>query len=110
MKNASVTRKAVFDFDEPVFVTIDYYGDERKFEVTGGQVVESTVREDDVSLRGYRLTKAGKRRAKEYGGTIYIPTETGVMVDGEYQWIATPAQKLLEKVRTIGINLLNDGL
>lgn len=110
MKNVSITRKAVFDFDEPVFVTIDYYGEERKFEVTGGQVIESAVREDGVDLRGYRLTKAGKRRAKEYGGTIYIPTEVGMMVDGEYQFVATPAQKLLEKVRTIGINLLNNGL
>lgn len=107
MKNVSVTRKAVFDFDEPVFVTIDYYGEERKFEVTGGQLIVSAAHEDKVDLRGYRLTKAGKRRAKEYGGAIYIPEEVGMMVDGEYQFVATPAQKLLAKVREMGFDLLN---
>lgn len=106
MKNTEVRKTALFDFDEPVKVAIDYYGEPRYYEVTGGELITSTIREDQAYLRGYELTKTGKRRKGATPRGIYIPTETGIMVDGEYQWIATPAAALLKKVRTIGLDLI----
>lgn len=106
MKNVRVSKKAIFDFDDPIKVSIDYYGEPRHFEVTGGELVTSDDQADQTWLRGYELTKTGKRRKNSIVSSLYIPNEVGIMVDGEYQWFTTPAVGLLETVRTLGLSLI----
>jgi hypothetical protein len=105
MKN--IKRSITFDYDKPVMVSFDYYGETRRYEVTGARVTTfENGDEDRVTFVGYELTKAGKRRARSVPCDIYIPDSVYVFIDEDYVLVNTPARALWDATHDMGIKEL----
>lgn len=101
MKN--IHRSISFEFDQPMKITYEDFGDTERFEVTGAKLTSSEHREDQVTLYGFNLLKSGKRRANSYAQAIYPRETIYVRVDkDEYTPVITPAKAVYDYVRTVG--------